>query len=142
MPRISGVEIPEEKRIEAALTYIYGIGPSNVGEVLKKAGVDPDKRARNLNDGEITKLQRAIEAVPTEGTLRKIVSENIKRLKQTGSYRGLRHSQNLPARGQRTRSNARTKRGRRQTVGALRKKLAQKLEATKKEKGKKEETTK
>lgn len=141
MPRISGVEIPAEKRIEAALIYIYGIGKSNVRKILKEAQVDPDKRAKDLSDEEITKLQRIIATVPTEGTLRKIISENIKRLKQIGTYRGLRHSQNLPVRGQRTRVNARTKRGKRQTVGALRKELAQKLEKTKKEKGKEEKGT-
>ena len=138
MPRISGIDIPEQKRIEAALTYIYGVGKSNVRKVLKKAQIDPDKRAKDLSDEETTKLQKVIATVPTEGTLRKIVSENIKRLKQIGAYRGLRHSQNLPVRGQRTRVNARTKRGKRQTVGALRKELAQKLEKAKKEKGKEE----
>jgi len=133
MPRISGVEIPAEKRVEAALTYIYGIGRNNVKKVLKRANIDPDKRAKDLNDIEVARLQKAMETVPTEGTLRKIVSENIKRLKQTGTYRGLRHSQGLPVRGQRTRTNARTKRGKRQTVGAIRKKLAQKLGLDKKE---------
>jgi len=133
MPRISGVEIPAEKRVEAALTYIYGIGRNNVKKVLKRANIDPDKRAKDLNDIEVARLQKAMETVPTEGTLRKIVSENIKRLKQTGTYRGLRHSQGLPVRGQRTRTNARTKRGKRQTVGAIRKKLAQNLGLDKKE---------
>jgi small subunit ribosomal protein S13 len=138
MPRISGVEIPENKRIEAALTYIYGIGGKNAKKVLEKANINPDKRAKDLSDEETAKLQKAIETIPTEGTLRKIVSENIKRLKQIGTYRGLRHSQGLPSRGQRTRSNARTKRGKRQTVGALKKDLAQRLEAARKEKDKKE----
>jgi len=87
-----------------------------------------------LNDEEIAKLQKAIETIPTEGVLRKIILENIKRLKQIGTYRGLRHNQGLPVRGQRTRANARTKRGKRQTVGALRKEIAQKLESVQKEK--------
>ena len=91
---------------------------------------------KDLTDQDIVKLQKAIETIPVEGALRKIVFENIKRLKQTGSYRGFRHSSNLPVRGQRTRCNARTKRGKRLTVGALKKQLAQKLEAGKKEKGK------
>ena len=87
-----------------------------------------------MNDEEIAKLQKAIETIPTEGVLRKIILENIKRLKQIGTYRGLRHNQGLPVRGQRTRANARTKRGKRQTVGALRKEIAQKLESVQKEK--------
>ena len=127
MPRISGVDIPAEKRIEASLTYIYGVGRNNVLKILNSAKVDPDKRAKDLTDKEIAVLQKALEPVPTEGVLRKIVSENIKRLRQAGTYRGLRHAQKLPARGQRTRSNARTKRGKRMTVGALRKELAHKL---------------
>lgn len=127
MPRISGVDIPAEKRIEASLTYIYGVGRSNVLKILSSAKVDPDKRAKELTDQEIAALQKALEPIPTEGALRKILNENIKRLRQSGTYRGLRHAQKLPARGQRTRSNARTKRGKRMTVGALRKELAHKL---------------
>lgn len=128
MPRITGVDIPAEKRIEIALCYIYGVGRNNVHQVLKEAGVDPDKRAKELTDQEVSRLQKAIEKIPHEGTLRKILSENVKRLKQIGSYRGARHAAGLPVRGQRTRSNARTKRGKRVTVGALRKKMLQKLE--------------
>lgn len=129
MPRIAGVEIPDQKRIETALTYIYGVGRNNVGKILKTAKVDPDKRAKDLSDQEVAALQKAVEQVPTEGMLRKLVSENIKRLKHINAYRGLRHSQGLPVRGQRTRTNARTKRGKRRTVGALRKELAQKMGA-------------
>jgi small subunit ribosomal protein S13 len=121
MVRISGVEIPAEKRTEIALTYIYGLGRKNVGAVLKKAQVDPNKRAKDLNDQDIARLQKVIETMPVEGILRKIVSENIKRLRQIGTYRGMRHAARLPARGQRTRSNARTKRGKRVTIGALKK---------------------
>lgn len=137
MPRLLGVDIPSQKPVETALTYIYGIGRKNVPQILKEAGIKMEKRAKDLTSEEVVKLQKAIEKLPTEGTLRKIVSENIKRLKQIGSYRGLRHQAGLPARGQRTRSNARTKRGKRMTVGALRKKVLQKIEVTKKEKEKK-----
>jgi small subunit ribosomal protein S13 len=121
MVRIAGVEIPAEKRTEIALTYIYGIGRQNVLKIIEKAQIDPNKRAKDLSDQEISRLQKAIETMPIEGALRKIVSENIKRLKQIGSYRGIRHSMRLPVRGQRTRSNARTKRGKRVTIGALKK---------------------
>lgn len=122
MPRIAGVDLPEEKRIEIALTYITGIGRSNVKKVLTKAKVDPDTRARDLNPDEVTRLQKAVDVYPTEGKLKSQVRENIQRLKRIGSYRGLRHSQNLPVRGQRTRTNARTKRGKRRTIGAMKKK--------------------
>lgn len=134
MPRISGVEIPAEKRTEVALTYIYGIGRKSAADILKKAQVDPDKRAKNLTDQEVARLQKVISAFPTEGALRKKVLEDIKRLKQIGSYRGARHAAKLPARGQRTRSNARTKRGKRMTVGAMKKEMLHKLEQMKKAK--------
>ena len=133
MPRIVGVDIPDQKRIETALTYVYGVGRNNVGKILKAAKVDPDKRAKDLSDQEVAAVQKALEQVPTEGMLRKLVSENIKRLKHINAYRGLRHSQGLPVRGQRTRTNARTKRGKRRTVGALRKELAQKMGARQEE---------
>ena len=136
MPRISGINILEEKKIKVALTGIYGIGRYNVSFILKQAGIDSEKRVKDLTDQNIVKLRKTIETVPTEGSLRKIVFEHIKRLKQIGSYRGLRHSSNLPVRGQRTRCNARTKRGKRLTVGALKKALAQKLETNRKEKEK------
>jgi len=136
MPRILGVQLPDGKRMEIALTYIYGIGLKSSQEILKATKVDPDKRAKDLTDEEAQVLQKKMEEYPVEGQLRKIVSENIKRLKQIGTYRGLRHKMGLPARGQRTRSNARTKRGRRQTVGAMRKEMMQKMEKASKEKGK------
>jgi len=136
LPRISGVNIPEEKKVKIALTAIYGIGRHNVSSLLGKAKVDPEKRVKDLTAQEVAKLQKAVETTPIEGVLRKLISENIKRLKQTGSYRGLRHSANLPVRGQQTRSNARTKRGKRVTVGALKKELAKKFETAKKDKGK------
>lgn len=137
MPRISGVEIPQNKRTELALTYIFGIGRHNVGKTLKLANVDGNKRAKDLTGDEVMRLQKAVETIPTEGPLRKIVSENIKRLRQIGTYRGTRHAHRLPARGQRTRHNARTKRGKRMTVGALKKEEAAKVEEVKKEEVKK-----
>ncbi len=137
MPRLAGINLPENKRIEIALTAIYGIGRKNVIKILKEAGVDQDKRAKDLTSEEIVRLQKTIEKIPTEGVLRKIVSENIKRLKQMGTYRGLRHQNRLPVRGQRTRSNARTKRGKRVTIGAMKKEVLQKLESGEKEKVKK-----
>ena len=130
MPRISGVDLPENKKTDIALTYIYGIGRSNVKGVLKIANVDGNKRAKDLTDQEISRLIKAIETLPVEGVLRKIVVDNIQRLKQVRSYKGIRHAARLPVRGQRTRSNARTRRGRRVTIGALTKEMAQKLETT------------
>lgn len=126
MPRISGVDVPEEKRTIIALTYIYGIGRNIVEQVLSEANVDGNKRAKDLTGEEISRLQRILERYNTEGNLRKQVRENIERLKRIGTYRGLRHIAGLPARGQRTRVNARTKRGRRKTVGALKKENAAK----------------
>ncbi len=132
MPRIVGIDIPVQKRTEIALTYIYGLGRTNVHKILKLANVDPDKRAKDLTADEVSRLQKAIDTIPTEGSLRKIVTENIKRLRQINTYRGLRHAMKLPARGQRTRHNARTKRGKRMTVGALKKEESTKLESAKK----------
>jgi len=121
MPRISGIDIPAEKRTEVALTYIFGIGRHNVRAIMREARVNLDKRARDLTSNEIAALQRAMDKINTEGELRKKIHEDIQRLKRVGSYRGMRHSAGLPARGQRTRTNARTKRGKRKTVGALKK---------------------
>jgi len=132
MPRISGIDIPAQKRTEIALTYIFGIGRQNVQKLLKLANVDGNKRAKDLTPDEIVRLQKAVDTLPTEGSLRKVITENIKRLKQIGTYRGLRHTAKLPARGQRTRHNARTKRGKRMTVGALKKEDSTKVEAAKK----------
>ena len=119
MARIAGVDLPENKRLDIGLTYIYGIGPSNVKQVLKDAVVDPAKRIKDLTEEEVGKIQKAVEKFKVEGDLHQEVSQNIKRLEEIGSYRGLRHRKNLPARGQRTRSNARTKRGKRKTIGAM-----------------------
>lgn len=122
MARIAGVTLPEQKRVDIGLTAIYGIGRSNVSNILEKAKVDSAKRVASLSADEVIRLTRAIETIPVEGTLRKQIAENIKRLKVIGTYRGIRHNQGLPVRGQRTRSNARTRRGKRRTVGAMRKK--------------------
>lgn len=127
MPRLAGIDIPKEKRTEIALTYIFGIGRMTAKRILSETGVDPSKRAESLTGEETARLQKAIDRINTEGELRKQIRENIERLKRIGSYRGSRHAAGLPARGQRTRTNARTKRGKRRTVGALSKKEAQKL---------------
>lgn len=127
MPRIAGVDIPDQKRTEIALTYIFGVGRNNVQSILDETGIDPNKRAKTLSAEEISKLQRVIDRINTEGELRKQIRENIQRLTRIGSYKGLRHGFGLPVRGQRTRTNARTKRGKRKTVGALNKKEAAKL---------------
>jgi small subunit ribosomal protein S13 len=127
MPRIAGINLPENKRIEVALTYIYGIGKVNVSEILRKAQVDPNTRTQDLTDIEVSGLIRALEEVPTEGALRKQVMDNIQRLKQIKCYRGIRHTRRLPSKGQRTRVNARTRRGRRMTVGSMSKEMAAKI---------------
>ncbi len=132
MPRISGIDIPIHKKTNIALTYIFGLGRTNIKDILKLANVDGDKRAKDLTSDEILRIQKAIDTIPVEGSLRKIITENIKRLMQINSYRGMRHSAKLPSRGQRTRHNARTRRGRRMTVGALKKEDAAKLETAKK----------
>lgn len=128
--RISGINIPEEKRIDIALSYLYGIGRSNVVEVLEKANVAPSKRVKSLSEDEQKRIQKVLEGYKIEGDLRAEVAANIKRLKEIGSYRGLRHTRNLPVRGQRTRSNARTKRGKRVTIGAIKKEIAAKMGIT------------
>jgi small subunit ribosomal protein S13 len=133
MPRIAGIDLPDNKRTEISLTYIFGIGRSNVLPILKQANVDPDKRAKDLTAEELNRLQRAIEQYPIEGTLRERIRDNIQRLKRIGSYRGMRHIANLPSRGQRTRVNGRTRRGKRRTVGAMKKEdMAKQTEAAKK----------
>lgn len=122
MARIAGVDIPNEKRLDIALTYIYGIGRVNVKNVLASSKIDPSRRVKTLTDEEISHIAKIIEkGYMVEGDLRQVISGNIKRLREIGSYRGNRHTHKLPARGQRTRTNARTKRGKRLTVGALKK---------------------
>lgn len=126
MARIAGVDLPNEKRVDIGLTYIYGVGRSNVKAVLDVSGVDPSKRAKELNEDEVNKLQKAVEKIVVEGDLRREVEQNIRRLEDISSYRGLRHRKGLPVRGQRTRSNARTKKGKRKTVGTVRKEVVAK----------------
>ncbi|MEN3185953.1 MAG: 30S ribosomal protein S13 [Atribacterota bacterium] len=122
MARIAGVDLPANKRIDIALTYIYGIGKSLAKVVLEEAKVSPEVRVKDLTDDEISRVQKAVEKYPVEGELRAQVSQNIKRLIAIGCYRGLRHRRGLPVRGQRTRTNARTRKGPRRTVGVRRKK--------------------
>lgn len=129
MARIAGVDLPKDKRVEVALMYIYGIGLSLSQKVLKEAEVNPDTRVKNLTEEEINRIKSIITRdYQVEGTLRREVANNIKRLIEIGSYRGYRHKRNLPVRGQRTRTNARTKRGARRTVGAVKAKEEAKKE--------------
>ena len=123
MARIAGVDLPIEKRADIGLTYIFGIGRSNVIKVLEKANVDGSKRIKDLSEEEVNKLQKAVEEIKVEGDLRREIQTNIKRLEDTGSFRGLRHRRGLPARGQNTRRNARTRKGKRKTVGTVRKEV-------------------
>ncbi|MEA3310313.1 MAG: 30S ribosomal protein S13 [Chloroflexota bacterium] len=117
MARIAGVDLPREKRVEIGLTYIYGIGRATSNDLLAKTQIDPDKRVRDLSERDIALLRAVIDQeVVVEGDLRREVQRNIKRLIEIGSYRGLRHRRNLPVRGQRTRTNARTRKGRKKTV--------------------------
>jgi len=113
MPRILGVDIPKEKRIEIALTYLYGVGRNLSNKILKEAGISPDKRAKDLNEEEISHITNTIQKTGyrVEGDLRREISQNIKRLMEIGSWRGMRHKKGLPVRGQRTRTNARTRKG-------------------------------
>jgi small subunit ribosomal protein S13 len=123
MARISGVTIPDSKQAQIALTYIYGIGPKTSADILDRAQVEPTVRVNKLTDSEISRIQDIINANYTvEGELQRVVTGNIKRLQDISAYRGLRHKANLPVRGQRTRTNARTKRGKRVTIGGTAKK--------------------
>ena len=117
MARIAGIDLPRDKRTEVGLTYIYGIGPASSREILEMTGVNPDIRIRDLDEAQVARLREVIERnYRVEGDLRREVTMNIKRLQEINSYRGMRHRHSLPARGQRTRTNARTKRGARRTV--------------------------
>jgi len=127
--RISGVTLPDGKRVDIALSYLYGIGRSNVVGVLKAANIDGAKRVKDLSEDDQKRITKALETIKVEGDLRTEVMESIKRLRESGTYRGTRHTRGLPARGQRTKSNARTKRGKRVTIGAIKKELAAKMEA-------------
>jgi len=127
MARIAGVDVPREKRVEIALTYIYGIGPTASRDILRSTQVNPDTRVRDLTEEEVHRLREVIDRDhKVEGDLRREVALNIKRLTEIGCYRGLRHRRNLPVRGQRTRTNARTKRGARKTVAGRKKAAAKK----------------
>jgi len=128
--RIAGVTIPDDKRVDISLTYLYGVGRSNVKGILEKANVEPSKRVKQLTEDEQKRILDVVSAIKLEGDLRAEVYANIKRLKDSGSYRGMRHARNLPAHGQRTRSNARTKRGKRMTIGAIKKEVAAKMESS------------
>lgn len=120
MPRIVGVDVPKEKRVEIALTYIHGIGRTSSNKILKKTGINPNTRAKDLTEDEVSKLSSVIQKeYRIEGDLRRLVSGNIKRLVEIGAYRGFRHRRSLPVRGQRTRTNARTRKGPRKTVGVI-----------------------
>ncbi len=124
MARIAGVDLPNEKRIEVALTYIFGIGGATARKILATTKVDPDKRVKNLTDEEAARLRNEIESnYRVEGSLHTEVGMNIKRLMDIGCYRGLRHRRSLPVHGQRTRTNARTRKGPKKTAGAVRKKV-------------------
>ena len=123
MARIAGIDIPREKRVIISLTYIHGIGPATAAKVVSAANVSPDARVRDLTEEEVTRLRDIIDKrYRVEGDVRREVSMNIKRLMEIGAYRGVRHRRNLPARGQRTKTNARQRRGSRKTVGVRRKK--------------------
>lgn len=128
MARIAGIEIPENKKIVFALPYIFGIGHSSAKKIVSEVKVNADTRVKDLSEADISKLQKAVEKLTIEGDLRRQVQQNIRRLEEIGTYRGIRHKKNLPTRGQRTRSNSRTKRGKRATIGAMRKEVAQKTQ--------------
>jgi small subunit ribosomal protein S13 len=118
MARIAGVNLPREKRLEVALTYIYGIGPSTSRKIAGDLGLSPDEKVSNLTDGEVTKLRQYIDDnLEVEGDLRRERSQNVKRLQEIGAYRGIRHRRGLPVNGQRTKTNARTRKGPKKTVG-------------------------
>jgi small subunit ribosomal protein S13 len=126
MARIVGVDLPNNKRADIGLTYLYGIGRSNVIQLLEKAKIDPAKRIKDLTEEEVNKLSKALEGITVEGDLTREISQNIRRLEDIGAYRGLRHRRGLPARGQNTRHNARTRKGKKKTVGTVRKEVVAK----------------
>ena len=121
MARLAGVDLPREKRVEIGLTYIYGIGLSRSQEILKKAGVNPDIRVKDLTDDQVQAIRNTLEGYTLEGDLRREVALNIKRLTEIGCYRGIRHRKGLPVRGQRTKTNARTRKGPRKLVSKSKK---------------------
>jgi small subunit ribosomal protein S13 len=128
MPRILGVDIPGKKRIEIALRYIYGIGPTRARDIVKKVKIEPGTKADKLSDEHVAKITSILQSdYAVEGDLRRMVAQDIRRLVAIGSYRGIRHRRGLPVRGQRTKTNARTRKGKRQTVGAIRNKTERKV---------------
>jgi small subunit ribosomal protein S13 len=127
MARIAGITIPDDKQVQVSLTYIYGIGPKHSADILKATHIEPTERVKNLSEGELQKIRDEITAnYVVEGELQRVVTGNIKRLKDIKAYRGLRHAASLPGHGQRTRTNARTRRGKKVTVGGTKKKVASK----------------
>ena len=121
MARIAGIDLPREKRVEVGLTYVYGIGLSTSQKILKESGINPDTRVKDLTDDDVNKIRKAMEPYKVEGDLRREVALNIKRLTEIGCYRGLRHRRGLPVRGQRTKTNARTRKGPRKVVSRSKK---------------------
>jgi small subunit ribosomal protein S13 len=121
MARLAGIDLPNEKRADIGFTLIKGIGRSNVVQLLEKAKVEGSKRIKDLSEEELNRIQKALEGIVVEGDLERDIAQNIKRLEDIGSYRGMRHRKGLPARGQNTRRNSRTKKGKRKTVGTVRK---------------------
>lgn len=132
MARLSGVDLPDHKKITFALQSIYGVGKKVAQQLVQQTKIDPSTRARDLSNDDVAKLQRLLDDHLIEGDLRRAVRDNIDRLRRIQSYRGMRHAMGLPVRGQRTKSNARTKRGGRRTIGAMTKEMAAKLDAAKK----------
>lgn len=125
MARIAGIDIPVEKRVIVSLTYVYGIGPATAKQILEETKINPDTRVKDLTEADLAKIRSTISDmhITVEGERKRIVSNNIKRLQEIKSYRGLRHRRGLPVRGQRTRSNSRTRKGKRKTVGGLKRKI-------------------
>ncbi|MDP9212091.1 MAG: 30S ribosomal protein S13 [bacterium] len=126
MARIEGINLPNDKRVEIALTAVYGVGRSHAAKAVEAVGIDPAKRAKDLTEAEVKQLAEFVGKLTVEGDLRRVISGNLKRLKDIGTYRGVRHERKLPVRGQRTKTNARAKRGKRLTVGSGRSKAAAK----------------
>ena len=128
MPRIIGVDIPANKRIEFALRYLYGIGPAKALEIIERVGIDPALKAKDLTDAQIAAITVILQNdILVEGDLRRVIAADIRRLQQINCYRGIRHRRHLPVHGQRTKTNARTRKGKRATVGAIRDKTARRL---------------
>lgn len=127
MARIAGVDLPENKRADIALTYIFGIGRSNVEQLLVETKIDPATKIKDFTEEQVNRISKYLEKLTLEGDLRREIAQNIRRLEDIGSYRGLRHRHGMPARGQRTRSNARTRKGKKKTVGTVRKDVVAKM---------------